>query len=342
MIVGTDSKLITLRHTDGVFKTNVGPVVTFNGSYADFRELYNDCMDECFEDSPYERKKETYKSYDFLQQFAEQKEELLEFLKDFFQEIFGHEDVSLNVIYSQFSKQALDGGKVQYYSSVDYEGRSQELNDFIDELRNYFPVVATFKALDGDSSQEVFLDNFNGEVTKSWDSLINTHEVKVLTHGDKTNKLISISDLVSKFLGEYLNRYGNAYIGEEEIRDALGFELDVERVDNRDLPYIVPHRPDEIAVSRYYPSPKFLILIDNEFDKQKEWFENSRYYEMICRAAEARMSSVKFLDLDSDANIVGSDDFLVYTGPKSKKDAEQIANFDKGKPLPSDNIREML
>lgn len=343
MIVGTDSKLLTLRHSEGAFKTCIGPVVTYKGSYEEFKEIYNECLSECFENSEYSRKKETYKSYDFMQQFAEQKEELLDFLEDFFGKILAKEDVELKIVYSKFSKQALDGGRVQYYSSVDYEERSEEVNDFIDGLKRYFPVIATFKALEGDESHEVFLDNFSGEVTKAWDSLINTHEVNVLTHGDKTNKLISLSDLMSKYLGEYLNRFGNAYIGEDELREALGdHSIEIFSVDNRDLDYIVPHRPDEIAVSRYYPSPKFLVLIDNAFDKQKEWFENSKYYDLACQAAETRRSSVKFLDLDSDANIVNSEDFLVYTGPKSKEDAEQIANFDKGKPLPAENIKEML
>ncbi|MFB6215785.1 MAG: hypothetical protein ABEJ72_02285 [Candidatus Aenigmatarchaeota archaeon] len=332
-----------MKHREGVFKSCVGPIVTYDGAYEEFSEIYNECLDECFDESEYSREKETYKSYDFMQQFAEQKEELLTFLKEFFGKILAQEGVELKIVYSKFSKQALDGGRVQYYSSVNYEERSEELNDFIDELKRYFPVIATFKALEGDNTHEVFLDSFSGEVTKAWDSLINTHNVDVLTHGDKTNKLISLSDLISKYLGEYLNRFGNAYIGDDEIRDALGSQsIEIFSVDNRDLDYIVPHRPDEIAVSRYYPSPKFLVLIDNTFDKQKEWFENSKYYDLVCRAAETRRSSVKFLDLDSDANIVNSEDFLVYTGPKSKKDAEQIANFDKGKPLPSDNIKDML
>lgn len=344
MQVGVDSKILVMKHGQGsTFKSVVGPVIRFEGEYEEFSKLYNEALERTFSESEYERIKETYKSYEIMQQFAEQKEELIGFLRSFFKEILDHKKISVNIVYTRFSKQALDGGRVQYYSSVNNIEKSTELNDFIDELKQYFPVVAAFKDLEEEEC-EVYLDNFSGEVTKAWDSLINTHDVNVLSNGDKTNKMISLSDLISKFLGIYLNRYGGSYIEDGTIKEALDTEDNIEttKVHNKDLSYVVPHRPDKISVSRYFPEPKFLILLDNGFDKQREWFEDSKYYDLVCQAAETRSSGVKFLDLDSDSTIASSGDFLVFVGEEAKKTAEQISNLDKGKPIPVDNIDDMI
>ncbi|MFB6143805.1 MAG: hypothetical protein ABEJ98_00700 [Candidatus Nanohaloarchaea archaeon] len=342
MLSGVDSKLVVFKHPNGIFKTCIGPNVIFDGEYEEFSEIYNESLDEAFEGIEFERKRETYKSYEVRRQFAEQKEEMLNFLGDFFDEILSYEDIELRVAFSRFSKRPLQGGKVEYYRSVRKE-REVELNDFIDELKHYFPVVAATETLDSESEHKVYLDNFSGEVTKGWDSLINNHDVDVLVNGDKVNKLVSLSDLIAKYLELYLNRFRSSYIDEDEIHEVMGSEnIEVYEVDNSSLNYIVPHRPDNISVSRYYPEPLFLVLLDNDFKKEKEWFENSKYYDLVCRAAETRRSAVKFLDLDSDFQVIDSEDFLVFTGPKSESEAERIAKFDMGKPISVDNIMDIM
>jgi hypothetical protein len=343
-LIGVDSKLCVLKHKKKTWKSCLGPVIKFEGDYSDFKQLYNEALDDAFENFEKERRKQTYKSYDLMKQFAEQKEESINFLSEFFDNILGNEKLTVEIVYTKFSKDALDGGRVNYYSSVESTERSEELNDFIDDLVDYFPVISAFKSLDDDENHKIYLDNFSGEVTKSWDSLINAHDVSVLVNGDKVNKLVSLSDLISKYLNMYLNRFGNAYLSEETIKDSFGSKEKINTivVHNQDLDYIVPHRPDEISTHRYYPDPMFFILLDNEFGNEKSWFESSEYYDLACLAAETRNSSVKFLDLDSDFDLVSSEDFLVYVGDQSKKDAEQISNFNKGKPLPIDNISDMI
>lgn len=343
MLSGVDAKLVNLKNSSGgTYKTCVGPNVVYEGSYEEFSEIYNESIEVALEEAGVERKNSVYKSYEVLKEFAEQKEEMLNFLETFIEELFSRDKVELRVAYSRFSKNQLPEGKVRYYDSSN-TNKKMELNDFIDDLKSYFPAIAAFETLEANGDDQVYLDNFNGQVTKAWDSLINSHKVHVLTNGDKVNRLVSTSDLVVKYIEIYINRYENGWIDNDMIKDVLGIEsIEVVEVTNSNLPYIVPHRPDNISVSRYYPQPMFFVLLDHEFEREKEWFENSKYYDLVCRAAESRMSAVKFLDIDSDYQMVTSDDFLVFTGQSSKQEAERISKFDLGKPISVENIEDIM
>lgn len=341
MLSGVDSKLLVLKHSNSTFKTCVGVNVVYDGDYESFSDIYDSALETAFERSDFKRQRTIYKSYEILKQFAEQKEQMLEVLGDFFENLFSRDGIEIRIVFTRFSKKALDGQNVRCYESSPRK-KELELNDFIDQLKSYFPAIAATETLEQDEEVEVFLDNFSGQVTKGWDSLINNHEVTILTNGDKVNKLVSVADLLVKYLEIYINRYKDAYIDEDTISSVLNTEkLSIYEMNNQHLSYIVPHRPDDISVAKHYPRPMFFVILDNEFGNEKNWFENSKYYDLVCEAAESRRSAVKFLDIDADAQIVKENDFLVYTGTKSKEEAERISSFDLGKPIPKENIKDI-
>lgn len=177
------------------FKALLGVSVT-TGDEDRFRQKYEESLDKAFSTAKVEKKKRVYKGAHLLKQTAERTPDIIRIILDELEDCIEHIDA-----YCAFYSKP--------YISMFGQTRFQRLEplSFIEYTKNAFPhVCAWFYQLPinygkYESPLCFDIDHFDGKVTPAWRELIKSNiEFEIYFSGAECNALISVADLILKFI----------------------------------------------------------------------------------------------------------------------------------------------
>lgn len=293
------------------------------------------------------RQKKIYKSYDLAKIFSHRKHDLKEFLGKFTEEFLDSEMKS-RISYSTLQAEKLDKTGIVYYYHESDVVREANLNDFIADLARYYPHIAAWNAIpQDDETHHLLLDNFEGEVTDAWLELEEQHEINVYPNGDSCNKLISAADLILRFIEISLKRERGGYLHKDPIDDIMDdrgiYNYNIDYVGHGEkFKKIIPRQPDNLNLKRFYPEPMFYILLEDQFSGERDAFRKSNHFDNTCELASKNNSAITFLNTENIPETLDREDYLIFTGEETKEAANRLQGFDMGRPLPVENIRDMV
>src|SRR3989338_2222155 len=189
-IIACDGKPITRQNFKGI----LGVVLEFENPRA-FQEQYDKFLDKLFSEKGIPRPRKVIKSYYLLTLFGEHIDNVIQFLDEFVL-FLKQQKVKINIVYTTFNRAMLS--EVNLYG-ISSPVKKINIAKFINILSHYYPQVAVWRlSKETDlSTSEIFMDSFEGEITKSWRE-IESYNLSILPCGDQCNSFISLSDILFK------------------------------------------------------------------------------------------------------------------------------------------------
>ena len=324
--IACDSKPFN-RHN---FKGVVGAVLTF-ASPESFKREYDSFMESYFLKLGIQQPRVILKSYEILKLFGENSFDRMEFFNDFIL-LLQKNKVKVSIIYSTFNPNNLR--QIKLYG-IGSPSKPVSTPKFINMLEHYYLHIAVWSysqknALDG---CEIFMDSFEGEITKAWRDL-EKFNISILPSGDKCNHFISASDIVCKWIDKSLFLQ-KLKLHEKDIR--LIFD-NLELIDNVDyeviycgqpqLPFIVPIHAKKIPLHNYYKRPLIFVLHEGIMNGESKFMEGSPYWDKILFYAMKNNTGIKHISYSQDHENIKSGDHLLYFGENSKKQVDHLLSLE--------------
>jgi hypothetical protein len=317
-LMAADSKSFTRGSGDRSFKGCLGVCLGFTKQYAEF-------VNGIFEYGHQNRK--VIKSFDLNKYFKDDRSGLLSCLSSFVS-MLSQNEVRINAIFTTLNTKLLPDG-IKKYGLGRSPSTTKKPLDFLDELNNYYPYIATWKVskiaqLNG---SDVALDSFTGEYTNAWGELCAHHNVSVIPKGDQCNPFISSADLVTAFIDEYLSQ-NHLPLNEEMIKLSLNNcdanESHVFYVGHNDFDNIVPIKKEKINLVKYYRRPMIYILKEDILQHENKYIETSPLWGKLLNFGCDKNSGIKYISYSEDYNNIKDGDFLIYLGEEGKKQADYL------------------
>ncbi|NOR46731.1 MAG: hypothetical protein GQ533_01605 [Methanosarcinaceae archaeon] len=324
-LMAADSKSFTRGSGDRSFKGCLGVCLGFTNP-DEFEQQYAEFVNGIFEYGHQNRK--VIKSFDLNKYFKDDRSGLLSCLSSFVS-MLSQNEVRINAIFTTLNTKLLPDG-IKKYGLGRSPSTTKKPLDFLDELNNYYPYIATWKVskiaqLNG---SDVALDSFTGEYTNAWGELCAHHNVSVIPKGDQCNPFISSADLVTAFIDEYLSQ-NHLPLNEEMIKLSLNNcdanESHVFYVGHNDFDNIVPIKKEKINLVEYYRRPMIYILKEDILKQvENKYIETSPLWGKLLNFGCDMNSGIKYISYSEDYNNIKDGDYLIYLGEKGKKQADYL------------------
>jgi len=268
------------------------------------------------------------KSYDIGKYCGTDREKYIQVMGKFLK-FLSNNGIIINFVFTTLKFEYLKNGVKKYGFGRDPIKKIKPMN-FLDTLSSYYPYIAVWTTAKSARLRRttVLLDSFTGEITNCWGELQTHHEIKIIPKGDICNPFISSSDIVTKYVDEYLF-HNRLYLKEENIQSAFEncgvTNFHIYYVGHGNLPEIVPIIERKIECHNFYKRPMIYILKEDLIKKESDLIENSEIFTKIIKFACDKQSGFKFFSSDEDTKIgqIHKGDYFLYFGAKGK----QIADY---------------
>ncbi len=290
----------------------------------DFIDKYNEAVDSILSSVGVTRTRAVFKSYDFSKFFENDRSGFLSSLSSFVS-MLSENEININAVFTTFNTQLLPEG-IKKYGTGRYPFETKNPLEFLDELTEYYPYVATWKVSKSAFLKNItiHLDSFTGEFTKAWGELCAHHTVYVIPKGDSCDPFISSADLVTKYIDEYLSQ-NHLPLNETSIKlsfDACGAtNAHTFYLGHPELDDIVPIRKEKINLVTHYKRPMTYILKEKIIESESHFIERSPIWDNLINFASAKESGIKFISYDEDFRHIKTGDYLIYLGEQGEKQA---------------------
>jgi len=324
----------------GFFEALLGVSITTEDREG-FKAKYDAALTDVFKSNGLRRKKKCYKAAHLVKQVSDKAPSIIEGILAKLDELVSRID-----IYCAYYGQDF----ISIYGRA--RGERLEPIAFINKVQNAFPHVCAWKYLSrvlGLANGSFELDHFEGKSTPAWRDLSkSTSSIKVFHSGNECNALISVSDLVLK----YVDTFHRGKVSGKSLVETLTSRLPT--FENRtyyhnlgarteDLNYSAPDLPFDIDTSPFFKHPLYFLVWNPQAPRDivKPSFEWSSVYNRVMERAFIEDGSVKFLSFDRDPIFWDPQtDFLV---PWSDVDLDHVRMLEEmGHELPRILSKEEL
>jgi len=330
--MAADSKLLQRGNAPNFFRACIGCCLGFS-NHSSFPEKYDLYFDAICKKERIKRERVILKSVDLSRQCGDDRAKYMRILTDFIN-FLSKNGVFVNIAFTYFVLSKLPDGVTKYGGDRDPHRKIRTM-DFVYELSQYYPYISAW--ITSKSAQlsgaKIYLDNFEGEITNSWDELCAHHDVKVVPRGDLCNPFISSADIVTKYIDEYLftNRLS---LKEDNIKSALNVcgiaNPHVFYVGHGNLPDIVPPIKKSIDCPSFYIRPMTFVIKEGILNKEILYIENSPAYPKILAFAYEKQTGIRFFSSEEDHKRIRKGDYIIYLGENGKKIVDYLNNLGHG------------
>ncbi|MBI2971983.1 MAG: hypothetical protein HYY37_06185 [Candidatus Aenigmarchaeota archaeon] len=291
-------------------------------SYDYFKEKYVSIISDLLRKRGITPDRAVYKSYD-LQRLGLTHD----FYQDFYRAILTHID-KIYFFYSYF-KNTSTTSEVRIFPFT-----TKKRTTFIDFISNHlepsYPHICMWGLhKDFGYSGNVFLDNFNGKVTNAWRAIEHLQSFFVMPNGDKSNALISTSDILIHYFDTEL-RQNSGLLNPEDIKNVFDddLKLEISFISNACLYNIIPlSEALKIPIHQKFSHPIFFIFKEKTSSINEKTIENSPMFKKIIDLSFKNNGSFKFFDTDFDFNVISDKDYFIHFGEEGKKTAQNLKNL---------------
>lgn len=322
--IGIDSRKFVRKGSVNDFVAIIGTGIEVK-SYDYFKEKYISIISDLFKKRGIVLDRTIYKSYD-LQRLGITHD----FYKEFYDKISDHID-KLYFFYTYFKKTP------QTNDISIYPLSSKKKTSFVEFISKHlepsYPHVCNWQLnTKFKYTGKVYLDSFNGKVTNAWKTIEGSQSIFIIPNGDKSNALISTSDILINFFDSELSGIGGNLIPEniETIFSKFKNTKKLERlfISNACLGMIVPlSEALNMPVHQKYIHPICFIFKEAINTINEKTIENSPMFKKIIDLSFKNNGGFKFFDTDFDYNIISDEDYLVYFGENGKKTVDNLKNL---------------
>ncbi len=314
------------------YKGSLGTCLGFTQP-EDFKSIYDDAINTILNSTGTARDREVLKSYDISKLFENDRSGYLSSLGSFVS-VLAENEININAVFTTFNTQLLPEG-IKKYGTGRYPLETKKPLEFLDELTEFYPYIATWKVSKTAFLKGInlYLDSFTGEFTKAWGELCTHHKVYVIPKGDSCNPFISSADLVTKYIDEYLSQ-NHLPLNEPSIKlsfNACGAtKAHTFYVGHGELDNIVPIRKEKINLLDHYKRPMIYILKEQIIQSETDFIEKSPLWNKLLNFACNKNSGIKFISYEEDHRNIKDGDYLIYLGDQGKKQAEYLKKLGYG------------
>lgn len=200
--VGIDSRKFVRKGLANDFIAIIGIGVEAN-NYDYFKEKYISIIGDLLKKRGISPDRAVYKSYD-LQRLGI----TYDFYTEFYEKITDHVD-NLYFFYSYFGKTPMTN------EILIFPFTSKKKTSFVEFISSHldipYPHICNWQLKTTfEYSGKIFLDSFNGKMTNAWKAMESSDNVFIIPNGDKSNALISTSDILINFFDCELSQIGGA------------------------------------------------------------------------------------------------------------------------------------
>lgn len=306
-----------------------------------FENSYDSIMNELFSQYDLPKDRMVYKSYDLAKLFKKDFEKKYKsFLIGFSRNILNLDSVKITFFFTEINVKHLEDGKINIFGKYGGPTREVGVEKFMNLISGYYEIICAWKIHQITSIRNaVFMvDGIDSLYpSKAWDELIRSNHIKIHFKGDQINPLLSTSDILIKFLEQFLKeRYSP--LNESRIEKVLSYDgkvnmdnIFIKYIGNPDLEHIKPsenYRMDFNDVQDYIQRPIIFVGL-GDLKGQKQIFEESKMYEKLLKTAIGLNASIRFFDPSIDAKLVGKSVITDYFMPMSLKAEEYFALLKK-------------
>lgn len=281
--------------------------------YEKFKQEYIEIISNLFKNRGIPLTKKVYKSHEINK---------LNIDKDFFKEFYENIKDKIKKLYICYSYFSNCNVNIFHF---DYKKEVSAIEFLTKHLDTSYPHICLWEISKDGFEGYSYLDGINGKVTDAWKSIEHSDNFSILPNGDKTNALISSSDILISFLDNTLLE-NRKKLNEEEIREVfsdISEKIDVSFVSNACFYSITPlSERQNIPYMRKIAHPTIYILKEKEKYVDDNAIENSPILKRISNFCFDKNGCYKFFDPKIDYEFLGSEDYLISFGNDSEKSIE--------------------
>ncbi len=223
------------------------------------------------------------------------------------------------------------------YSPIE-EIKTEDFLRNLPPMFSYLTAWTTLSKYDGNTMYHI--DSFSSKNTRAWDDLTMRLEdnIKIYSHGDECNPLISLADLIA-FLTDIKLKMQKLHLKPENVEKIWKdhFPVNVRFLDDKVLNKYVWYNDGKINFSRYLAHPMVFILVDrikeyfkgvvqvNDEEREIKFSKVLPKTEVYINAATYAFmlgGSFQLFDPYIDTDKIRDGDVMVYVGENSKKIAK--------------------
>lgn len=297
----------------GAVQFHVGVAIEISGG-EEFDSHYNETVNEFLSNHEIESPHNIVKTDDVLQRVAS----------------FDIRDASNNLVEELVQNPSIQRIYILfgwYDEGVNLPWKDEEMrgiqfsNGYMSQL---FPIITLWKYYDyfceEENSQtptDAWIDNVQGHIIGAWSVVGGEFDVNLVPHGDTTYPSLSTADLLAGHIARTapkkdLNQLHKAAYGYMDSVIGEDVDLQVEYVNEKQSPMIVPDFPYSIQEELHWPHP-ILFIHDELFGDYDYALPRSDFHGFARRWAFENRGSLVKLNPEKMPSIVKDGDYIVYT-----------------------------
>lgn len=319
VFLGIDAKKFIRKGRTKDFIALMG-ISVFVDDYEKFKEDYVSVMKSLLEKRGISVTKKIYKSHELNKMNID-----VEFYKEFYNSIKDKIN-KLYICYSYFSER---DGKRFFIFPFDNKDDISVVEFIVRYLDSSYPYICLWELLkDGDGLEgTAFLDGITGKITNAWKSIENSKDFFILPNGDKTNALISSSDILMTFLDNSLLE-NRKKLNEAEIKNvfsAISEKIETSFISNACTYHIIPlSERQNIPVLKKIKHPTVYIIKEKGKYVDNEAIEESPVIKKIADFCFKNNGCYKFFESKADYSAISSEDYLFPLGDEAEKSMKAL------------------
>jgi hypothetical protein len=293
--IAIDSASFIRKGAYGTFKACTGVALTIN-NLNNFEAQYFRILDELCSKYKVEKPKVVLKGYDIHYMLGRH---AVPFCDELFSNI-SSQFSQIDFYYTYFPSRI---SKINMYGTDGSAVEEASIPEFINKITPSYPHLCAWKYLSENNGSHLtfHIDNFEGEITKAWNS-ISDKEVNIYFKGDEMYPSLAMADIALRVLDNRLRPNGK--LKPEDIFSRfcdVSERLRVNYLGQKDFPFITPIKRERINVVPNLKRPLIFILkeaIQGIVD-ENDLIKKSPLWLNICEMALSKRGSVKFIDQNS-------------------------------------------
>lgn len=303
----------------GDFTANLAVEVTIE-EFEQYKQDYNDLMEEIFDNLAFPRERTLYKGSELKNLYYEHDQPILERVATRLSELV--DEITLSYQYHQDEE---DGSPKTIYCYEDDEEYTPP--QFVREVRNEIPIISCYVEHDLDSNNQedaIYIDHCSDiKPSPAVREVIDWPKTSICFSGDETNYAINAADVLVKYIAEKCksrNWFLNSALSNKLSLDSIQTRM----IGNGWLHSIVPEQTKPMRYRHRYTHPLFVLLKgDENFKGTATMLRKTPVYGSLKDRAASENGSVKLFD-ENDVDFLRSSDYLVYHDKVSEKQADSL------------------
>lgn len=331
-IAGIDSRMFYRGgYAAPLFKANMGVSIIFPDNDS-LKEKYNETFETRLQNYGIKRTKRVYSSYRLMLE-CQDPERGHKLIDEIFSDLIVLVD-EISIFYTYFLEDR--PSEISLYGIRSPEKKVSPIEFIETILSNSYPHLCAFQfesshIRDLPEDCKVYIDNFEGEVTRSWLSLRNFKNFYVLPKGDECNAVISASDIALRAIDDRLYKKGGLGLYPEHLKNVIpevaSSKIRTYFLSEATLRHLVPIYRTKIDVREFIKHPIVFFLREESPYIKANFIERTPIMDAIHNLAYELDGTPKMFDATRDQRLVTDEDYFVYMGPEGKKATRLFRNL---------------